>query len=97
MASQEISRLKAANPIEDVAREWYGITFDPKGRGRCPFHERHNNGDQNPSLHLDRNHGRLRCQSQNCFGGPVDVIGLVMKLDTVGFKAACQKLTQRSG
>ena len=96
MASQEIDRLKALNPIEDVARK-YGITFDPKGRGRCPFHERHNNGDQNPSLHLDRNHQRVRCQSQNCFDGPVDVIGLVMKLDGVNFKTACEKLAQRSG
>lgn len=90
------TQIKATNPIEDVARS-YGITFNERGQARCPFTERHNNGDATPSLHLDRKHQRVRCYSQDCFSGAVDVIGMVMKMDGIGFKAARQKLTQRFG
>lgn len=96
MNAQELERLKAANLIEDVARD-YGVTFNASGRGRCPFPERHNNGDSHPSFHLDRKHQRARCESQDCFKGAVDVIGLVMKMDGVNFKGAVQKLAQRAG
>jgi len=96
MSKMDIERTKAANPIEEVARG-YGIIFDAKGWAHCPFGERHNNGDANPSLHLDRKKQRLRCESQNCFDGAVNVIDLVMRMDGVSFKTACQKLAQRAG
>jgi len=96
VAKVDLARLKTLNPIEDVARE-HGITFNERGWGCCPFGDRHTNGDANPSLHLDRKKQRVRCESQNCFNGAVDVVGLVMRMQGLDFKTACQKLEQRAG
>ena len=96
MKLKEIIRQKSE--IELVAREWYDIQFDERGRGRCPFPDNHTHGDANPSLRLDRNKGRIRCFSQGCFNEKgVDVFGLVMKMDGVDFPSALGKLAEKAG
>ena len=76
----------------------YGISFNRSGQGRCPFSERHHNGDANPSLRLDQKKGRIRCFSQGCFGeGGVDHFGLVMQMENVDFRTALYKLASQAG
>ncbi len=89
--------VKARLDIEDVARE-YGITFDEKGWGSCCFPEKHNNGDANPSLQINRAKQRITCWSQGCFGETgVDVIGLVQKVEKIDFTTGLKKLADRAG
>ena len=90
--------VKAHNPIEDVAREWYSLTFDERGRGRCYFHQQHNNGDADPSLRLNREKQTIFCESQKCFGDkPQDIFSMVQAIEGIDFKAALNKLAKRAG
>ena len=90
-------KIKTQINLEALAGE-YGITFNPDGLSHCPFPERHNNGDHNPSLHLNRKTQRIYCESQHCFGEKgADVFGVVQVMEKVDFKTAYQKLASRIG
>ncbi len=85
--------IKRANPLEHVARA-HGLRLRPCGQGRfvafCPFHD----DRRTPNLRLD-----LRDPDDehfHCFAGHCrahgDVIGLVMLLEGLDFRAACARL-----
>ena len=91
-------KMKSTINLEDLARERYGLDFDQQGRTNCPFDGKHNNGDADPSLHLDRERGLIRCFSQGCFGEKgVDIFGLVQTMDQVNFLTALHTLSEYSG
>lgn len=83
----DLHRLKERIDTQAVAREYLGIELNPRGWGRCPYPERHHNGDANPSFQLSR--GIFKCWSQGCFGEQgVDIFGLVADLRGVGLAEA---------
>ncbi|MBQ43076.1 MAG: hypothetical protein CME15_11490 [Gemmatimonadetes bacterium] len=93
---RELAALKERVDPAQFALDRYGIEFDASGKARCPQSDRHNNGDRNPSFHLRKT--RFKCYSQGCFGDkPVDVFGLVMNMDGVGFADAKRIVAEYAG
>ena len=90
---QELRSIKEGISIEAFMRQRYGVEFNARGWGKCPFPERHNNGDAHPSLHIHKQ--RVTCHSQQCFKGD-DVFGVVMKADEVGLAEAKRIVTGNS-
>ncbi len=70
----DVVKLKRQVDLEDFAQQKYKLVFASRGRGRCYFTGKHKNGDADPSLHLDRQKGRIRCHSQGCFGEAAEQI-----------------------
>ena len=89
-----ISHVRATLGIREVAAS-YGLEFDASGRGRCPFPERHTNGDAKPSLRIDQTTQRVKCWSQGCIDG--DIFEFVQKMDRVDFNDALDKLIEAAG
>ena len=100
MSDRLLDQTRERLDIEDVARD-YGINFDERGQARCPFPERHNNGDANPSLNLDRERQRIRCFSQGCFDRHghkgVDVFGFIQVMSKCDFSEALSKAARWAG
>lgn len=94
----DAAELKRRIPdVATVASQIYGIEFK-NGTGRCPFKDRHNHGDRNPSLRYDAKKNRLFCASQGCFGeNGVDAIGLVQSMDGCSFPDGIKKLADHFG
>jgi putative DNA primase/helicase len=90
---QELRSIKEGISIEAFMRQRYGVEFNARGWAKCPFPERHNNGDAKPSLHIHKQ--RATCHSQQCFQGD-DVFGVVMKADEVGLAEAKRIVTGNS-
>lgn len=94
----DVVKLKRQVDLEDFAQQKYKLVFDSRGRGRCYFTGKHKNGDADPSLHLDRQKGRIRCHSQGCFGDKgADVIDLVQKIEGIGFGEAAEQIASWAG
>ena len=94
----DVAELKAKLPGADqVLCDLYRIQFK-RNQARCPFGERHNRGDLNPSLYYSPKSDRVFCNSQQCFGEKgSDVIGVVQTLDGCGFPEAVAKLARQYG
>lgn len=94
----EVSRIKNDVSLEEVAKA-YQVVFDKRNRGKCPFPTNHVNGDADPSLFLDRELGRIYCNSSRCFDqGDIkgaDVISFVQKMENCGFGKAVEIVTSR--
>ena len=89
----DVGTFKASLPSADrVAASLYNIVFN-RNIARCPFTERHTNGDRNPSLRYDSRKERIFCASQHCFGDRgVDAIGLVEAMEGLEFTGATTDL-----
>jgi hypothetical protein len=89
ISSDDIAEIKARHLMVNVLQE-RGFTVKRSGvylTAICPFHE-----EKTPSFTIyPDNHG-------HCFGcgASVDVIGLIQKLDGIGFREACGKLGART-
>lgn len=98
--SPQLTAAELKRRIPDVARvasNLYGIEFR-NGVARCPFPDRHKNGDRDPSLRHDRKKDRVFCASQQCFGEKgADAIGLVQVMDGCKFLEAIKKLAECYG
>ena len=94
----EVAELKAKLPgANQVLSDLYAIQFT-RNQARCPFGERHNHGDRNPSLRYSPKSDRIFCSSQQCFGEKgSDAIGAVQTLDGCGFPEAVAKLARQYG
>lgn len=99
----KLQRLTAAElkrripEVARVANDLYGIEFR-NGVARCPFVEKHNHGDRNPSFRHDRKKNRVFCASQQCFGEKgADAIGLVQVMERCTLPEAIQKLAEYYG
>ena len=79
----------------------YGIEVDEKGVGRCPFRDRHKNGDKHPSLKYDAKSRRLFCNSARCFDFEerkgVDLFAFVQVMEQCSFQTALQILAKKLG
>jgi DNA primase len=79
--------ILAAHPIEDVVAD-AGVELHPKGSyltGCCPIH-----GESNPSMSVRPATGRFTCFACGARG---DAIQFVMDLRGIGFRDACDYLT----
>lgn len=92
------SELKRQIPdVVRVASDLYGVEFR-NGVARCPFTNKHNHGDRDPSLRYDRKKNRVFCASQKCFGEKgADAIGLVQMMDDCRFPEAIRKVADHYG
>jgi len=97
MSWYDPDEIKAANPIEEVARE---LLEKPKRNPRskywcCPNGEGHTKGyDEDGHLQIYPDEGKCYCHRCN-WGGTV--IDLVMKVKNCSFKMACAYLAWRAG
>jgi DNA primase len=98
----DLERLKAQNPIADVAQR-YGVTLLPSGqnyRAHCPFHD-----DRTPSLQIYPEEGSFKCYGASCglYGDVIDFVGHQLfalewdKTDATKFGAALEALGAGSG
>lgn len=81
----DTDKIKSAVSMLDLA-ERYGVTVR-RGMCCCPFH-----GERHPSMKLYKD-------GFHCFacGAHGDVISWVMQFDSVGFNAACERLSEWYG
>jgi DNA primase len=87
MALYDRDNILAAHPIQDVIAT-AGVELHPKGSyltGCCPIH-----GESNPSMSVRPATGRYTCFSCGARG---DAIQFVMDLHGIGFRDACDYLT----
>jgi DNA primase len=87
MALYDRDTILAAHPIEDVVAA-AGVELHPKGSyltGCCPIH-----GESNPSMSVRPATGRFTCFACGARG---DAIQFVMDLHGLGFRDACDYLT----
>lgn len=89
----DLEALKAANPIEEVARD-LGLTVIHH-RIKCPMPGRHAHGDRTPSVTLWPERGLFKCWV--CPDVKGDAIALVRLVQGVGFAEAVRWLQVRSG
>jgi len=93
----DLERLKAQNPIADVAQR-YGVTLLASGqnyRAQCPFHD-----DRTPSLQIYPEDGNFKCYGASCglYGDVIDFVGHQLfgsewdKTDASKFGAALEAL-----
>jgi DNA primase len=89
----DLEALKAANPIEEVARElgWNVVNH----RMRCPLPDRHTHGDRTPSVTFWPDKNSFKCWV--CPEVRGDVISLVMLAHKGSFPDAVHWLRQRVG
>lgn len=86
-----IEKLKRDVPLADLCRE-KGIELSGTGKnllGRCPFHE-----DDTASLSVTPSTNLWNCLA-GCGGG--DTIALIMRLEGISFRRACEVLAARLG
>ncbi|MDE0958234.1 MAG: DNA primase [Planctomycetota bacterium] len=89
-ATDELERIRDANPIEDVVPEY--VELIRRGnvfKGLCPFHP-----DQNPSMDVNPARQTFRCWSCEEHG---DVFTFIQKIEGIDFPEAKQKLADRAG
>jgi DNA primase len=87
MALYDRDTILAAHPIQDVVAA-AGVELQPKGSyliGCCPIH-----GESHPSMSIRPATGRFTCFSCGARG---DAIQFVMDLHGIGFRDACDYLT----
>jgi DNA primase len=92
-AKADLEALKAANPIEDVARD-LGLVVTHH-RIKCPMPGRHTHGDRTPSVTLWPERGLFKCWV--CPDVKGDAIALVRLIQGTGFAEAIRWLQSRSG
>lgn len=89
---EALRRLKAANPILEVARD-LGLEVTRR-RIRCPRPENHAHGDRTPSVTLSPERGTFKCWV--CADVKGDVVDLVRLVRRLGFTEAVRFLEARS-
>ncbi len=88
--SDELERIRDANPIEDVVPEYVDLVRRGNVfKGLCPFHP-----DQNPSMDVNPQRQTYRCWSCGEHG---DVFSFIQKIEGIEFPDAKQKLADRVG
>ncbi|MDE0959478.1 MAG: DNA primase [Planctomycetota bacterium] len=88
--TDELERIRDANPIEDVVPEYVDLVRRGNVfKGLCPFHP-----DQNPSMDVNPARQTFRCWSCEEHG---DVFTFVQKIEGIEFPEAKQKLADRAG
>lgn len=91
-----VADLKTLVSIEYILR-CHGSTADAHGRYRCPFPERHTNGDAHHSVTIKD--GRAYCWSQHCLGergaDVFELVGLLEGLQT--FKEQKRRVEELAG
>lgn len=80
-----VSEIKSNFGLRETM-EGYGIKIGRNGFCRCPFHK----GDNTPSMKIYPQDNTFHCFGCGAHG---DVITFVMKIDGIGFREACKKLS----
>ncbi|MCS7014878.1 MAG: DNA primase [Gemmatales bacterium] len=90
MAEDVIARVKQANDIVEVVREYLPLRRQGRTyKGLCPFHD-----DHHPSLDVDPLRQRFRCWACGKYG---DVITFVQERERCSFREAVELLARRAG
>jgi DNA primase len=91
IGEEDVEKVKSAARIEMVAADYVHLSNGGGGqlKGLCPFHD-----EKSPSFYVSPSKGLF-----NCFGchEAGDVLGLVMKLENLGFTQAVEQLAARFG
>jgi DNA primase len=88
---EDVELVKAAARIEVVAADYVRLSNGGGGelKGLCPFHD-----EQSPSFYVSPGKGLFHCFGCHEAG---DALGLVMKLENLGFTQAVEQLAVRFG
>ncbi len=85
----ELEEIKSI-PIHDVAK-WLGITNNGSSKVKCYNHSAHKNGDQHPSMSLNKGTNRFKCFACHEGGSSID---MVMGAQGVDFNDAVRMLQE---